>query len=77
MYSVDVIQRTAQSPAEVAAHLNCPSVCRASCGMACERALVVVLVFLCSSLHPRSEALNGEDGCRWMGYLANSVVIAS
>ena len=30
--------------------------------MTSDRPLVVVLVFICSSWHPRAEALNGEDG---------------
>ena len=35
---------------------------RAACNMACERALVILLVSLCSSWNPRAEAADGEDG---------------
>ena len=44
--------------------------------MACEGALVVVLVFLYFS-HSLAEAENGEDVWCWVCYRANSVVIAS
>ena len=39
-----------------------------SCSMACEKALVILLVSLCSSWCPRSEAADGEGsvGCVYM-----------